>query len=436
MNLLPKIGCRIVQFCFHAALPLLPYREPEQLKQIGDMIPVLLKSKIHSILLVTDKGLRNSGATRDLEHQLYINGITAIIYDKTCANPTVQNAEEAKTLYLQNQCQAIIAFGGGSSIDCAKCTGALVAYPKKKVSQLKGILRVWRRLPMFFAIPTTAGTGSEVTLTAVITDSEKKHKYTMNSFPLIPHYAVLDPNVTRSLPPHLTATTGMDALTHAIEAYIGNSTTCETRKLSLEAVHMIFKYLPAAYQDGNNMEAREHMLLAAYKAGIAFSKSYVGYIHAVAHSLGGQYNIPHGLANAVLLPIILEEYGSCIHIKLHELSIAAGVASADDTPEIGAQKLIQAIRQLNTDMGIETCFQQIKEEDIPTMARHAATEANPLYPVPKLLNHKELMHFYELASEQRPDHATASANAFHRTTNYNHKENIHGKNTHHHRLSF
>ncbi len=401
MKRIPKIGCRMIQFCFHAALPILPYREPQRLTHITDIIPVLQKNNVLSVLLVTDMGLRKSSAVNNLEKQLHENGIRPIIYDKTCANPTVQNAEEAKTLYLQNKCQAIIAFGGGSSIDCAKCTGALLVYPKKKVSQLKGILRVWKKLPSFFAIPTTAGTGSEVTLTAVITDCEKKHKYTMNSFPLIPHYAVLDPNVTISLPPHLTATTGMDALTHAVEAYIGNSTTHETRKLSLEATHMIFEYLPTAYQDGNNIVARENMLLAAYKAGIAFSKSYVGYIHAVAHSLGGQYNIPHGLANAVLLPIILEEYGSCIHQKLHELAIAAGVANVDDTPETGANKFIEAIRQLNAAMGIPTCFQQIKKEDIPTMARHAAMEANPLYPVPKIMNRNELIHFYELASANR-----------------------------------
>ena len=158
-------------------------------------------------------------------------------------------------------------------MDCAKATGALIAYPKKNLAKLKGLLKVWKKLPPLVAIPTTAGTGSEVTVTAVITDSEKKHKYTMNNFTMIPYYAVLDPQVTYSLPPSLTATTGMDALTHAVEAYIGQSTTKETRKLALQATKLIFKNILVAYEDGTNQQARANMLKAAYKAGIAFSKS-------------------------------------------------------------------------------------------------------------------------------------------------------------------
>jgi alcohol dehydrogenase class IV len=244
------------------------------------------------------------------------------------------------------------------------------------------------------AISTTAGTGSEVTVTAVITDSEKKHKYTMNNFTMIPHYAVLDPSVTFSLPRHLTATTGMDALTHAVEAYIGRSTTKETRALALEAVSLIFNNIEAAYEDGRNRRVRANMLRAAYKAGIAFSKSYVGYIHAVAHSLGGQYNIPHGLANSVLMPVVLAEYGECVHRKLYELGIAAGVALESDSHEEGAGKFIQAIVELNARMNIPTMLPGIKREDIVEMARHAAKEANPLYPVPRIMSARELERFY------------------------------------------
>ena len=154
-------------------------------------------------------------------------------------NPTVQNVEEARTLYIRENCEALIAFGGGSSMGCAKAVGARIAYPKKTLQKMKGLLRVLRRIPPLVAIPTTAGTGSEVTVTAVITDSERQHKYTMNNFTMIPSYAVLDPAVTFTLPPSLTATTGMDALTHAVEAYIGGSTTKETRTLALEAVRLI-----------------------------------------------------------------------------------------------------------------------------------------------------------------------------------------------------
>lgn len=240
-------------------------------------------------------------------------------------------------------------------------------------------------------------------MTAVITDSEKKHKYTMNDFTLIPSYAVLDPTVTYSLPPSLTATTGMDALTHAVEAYIGGSTTKETRRCALEATELIFKNIETAYSDGANHTARKNMLEAAYKAGIAFSKSYVGYVHAVAHSLGGQYNVPHGFANSVLMPIVLEEYGETAHKKLHQLAVAAGVAAERDSDAEGAKKFIAAIKELNSRMGIPETISGIKKEDIPLMASHADKEANPLYPVPKLMNAKELEKFYYAVADWSKD---------------------------------
>ncbi len=403
MNILKKFGCRIYQQCFRIAMPILPYREPKILNDIEQIVSILQQKNIKSVLIVTDEGLRKSGCTLVLENSLHENSVEFTVYDKTCANPTITNIEEAKLLYLQNNCQSIIAFGGGSSIDCAKSVGALIAYPKKNIHQLKGLLRVWRKLPTFFAIPTTAGTGSEVTLTAVITDSEKKHKCTMNSFPLIPDYAVLDPKVTVTLPKHLTATTGMDALTHAIEAYIGQSTTKETRKLCLDAIQIIFENILTAYEDGKNLIARKNMLIASYKAGIAFSKSYVGYIHAVAHSLGGEYNIPHGLANAVLLPIFLEKYGKCIYKKLHELAVVVKVANVSDSSEVAANKFIQAIREMNKKMEIPSGFSKIKSEDIPKMSAHASAEANPLYPVPKLMDRKELQYFYELVQQEEKE---------------------------------
>ena len=256
-----------------------------------------------------------------------------------------------------------------------------------------------RAIPTLVAIPTTAGTGSEATLAAVITDAKTRHKYTINSFPLIPSYAVLDPAITFTLPPHLTATTGMDALTHAVEAYIGRSTTAETREMALEAAALIFGNILKAYRDGYDRKARENMLRAAYLAGAAFSKSYVGYVHAVAHSLGGQYNIPHGLANAVLLPIVLEMYGDSVHKKLYRVAVRAGVCDSWDTYGQGAGKFIEAVRSLNRSMGIPVKLKGIKKEDIELMARHADREANPLYPVPKLMDAKELEEIYYRAAD-------------------------------------
>lgn len=394
MNIFAKLGCRAYQLAFRMAMPILPYRNPEIIESVSSIPEALKKRGIESVLLVTDNFLRTSGATAALESALEAADIRCAVYDRTRPNPTVENVEAAREIYIRENCRAIIAFGGGSSMDCAKATGARIAFPNKTLGQLKGLLRVWRKLPMLIAVPTTAGTGSETTVTAVITDPKTHHKYTMNNFTMIPSHAVLDPEVTFSLPRHLTATTGMDALTHAVEAYIGRSTTKETRALALEAAKLVFENIETAYNDGTNRTARANMLRAAHLAGIAFSKSYVGYIHAVAHSLGGQYNIPHGLANSVLLPIVLEDYGDVIHEKLRDMALAASVANEADSPSAAAGKFIDAIRVLNTCMGIPSTLDGIRPADIPLMARHAAREANPLYPVPVLMTAKELERYY------------------------------------------
>ena len=399
MNIVIKCYCRSFQLAFRLAMPLLPYREPERLDSIQALPPLLERLKINSVLMVTDRPLREAGVTRPLEELLEQSGIHCAVYDETRPNPTVHNVEAARERYLEENCRGLIAFGGGSSMDCAKAAGARIVYPRRSVNQMKGLLRVLRRLPPLIAIPTTAGTGSEVTVTAVITDSEKKHKYTMNNFTMIPHYTVLDPEVTRTLPPALTATTGMDALTHAVEAYIGGSTTKETRQYARETVRLVFENLETAYRDGGDLAARKQMLHAAHIAGIAFSKSYVGYVHAVAHSLGGQYNTPHGLANAVLLPIGLELYGPCVYRKLWELGRCAGVVDKDAPEREGAMAFIAAIRGLNRKLSIPEKLPEIQREDIPAMAAHAAREANPLYPVPRLMDASELELFYFKAAD-------------------------------------
>lgn len=395
MNPIKAIYCRSVQAVLRAALPVLPYREPQVFHSCGELSTVFQKENIRRVLIVTDAGIVRSGIAAQLEAVLDEDDISYAVYDQTRPNPTVVNVEQALSLYRRYRCQALIAIGGGSSMDCAKAVGARLARPGTPLGKLKGTLRILRPLPTLIAIPTTAGTGSETTLAAVITDTQAQHKYVMNDFVLIPKYAVLDARLTLSLPPHLTATTGMDALTHAVEAYIGRSTTRQTRQEALEATRLVFANVERAYRNGKDYEARSNMLTAAYRAGIAFSRSYVGYVHAVAHSLGGQYNIPHGLANAVLLPYVLESYGSCIHRKLHDLAVAAGVASPQDEDAGAAAKFIRAIRQLNARMGIPETLEGIRPEDIPVMAAHAEKEANPLYPVPRLMTREELTFFYE-----------------------------------------
>lgn len=399
MFFIKKMGCRIFQAGFRAALPVLPYREPKIINSCKELGKVLEKEKATSVLVVTDKGIVNNGLLVPIEEALKTSNIQYAIYDETLPNPTVINVEDALKVYHANKCNAIVAIGGGSAMDCAKAVGARVVYPKRTVNQLGGKLKAWRKLPTFVAVPTTAGTGSETTLAAMITDSVTHHKYAIMSFPLIPHYAVLDASLTYSLPPKLTATTGMDALAHAVEAYIGRSTTKETRTLALEATKLVFENVYIAYSDGKNHTARENMLHAAYKAGISFSKSYVGYIHAIAHSLGGQYSTPHGLANTVIMPYVLEAYGKSAYKKLHKLGTVAGVCNESDSYKTGAEKFIEAIKKLNKDMGISDKLDGIKKEDIPDMARRAEKEANPLYPVPKLMTRKELEKFYYMVAD-------------------------------------
>ena len=397
MNLAKKIYCRTFQAGFRLTLPFLPYREPGILNSVTEVEPLLKKLGVKSVLLVTDKMLRQFGATAKLEKVLADAGIKCAVYDETCPNPTVKNVEAAREVYINEKCEALIAFGGGSSMDCAKAVGARISYPNKSLDQMKGLIKLWKKLPTLIAIPTTAGTGSEVTITSVITNSEIKHKYTINSFPLIPAYAVLDPEVTLTLPPSLTATTGMDALTHAVEAYIGGYGSKETNAYAIEAVKLIFENLETVYADGKNVEGRRKMLRAAYIAGIAFSKACVGYVHAVAHTLGGQYNIPHGLANAVLMPIVLDEFGESAYGKLHELAVAVGLSKENDNKAESAKKFIQEIRNMNARMNIPTGFTNIEVADIPMLAEHADAEGNPLYPVPKLMDTKELEKIYHKA---------------------------------------
>ena len=394
MNIFKKLYCRTFQIVFRIAIPILPYREPQILTSNDELVSTLLENNTKSVLLVTDAGLTNLGLYNSLVDAMREKGVKVSVYDKTVANPTTQNVDEALGMYRDNACNAIIAFGGGSSMDCAKATGARVARPKKTLGQMKGILKVGKKIPLLIAVPTTAGTGSETTLAAVITDSETRHKYAINDFPLIPSYAMLDANLTVELPKFVTATTGMDALTHAVEAYIGRSTTKDTRQNALEAVKLVFENLYKAYEDGDNLEARDNMLQAAFKAGTAFTKSYVGYVHAIAHSLGGKYNVPHGLANAIILPYVLKKYGRAIYKKLWEMGVYANLFDSDTSIEAGAKIFIEKIEDLNKSMNIGTSIPEIKGEDVPYLAITAEKEANPLYPVPVLYTAEQLEKIY------------------------------------------
>ncbi|RBP95820.1 alcohol dehydrogenase class IV [Cytobacillus firmus] len=394
--------CRMVQKTFKLASPFLPWREPELLEGANslDKLPDVIKKKeISRILIVTDSGISALGLMDGLLSNLQKKNIEFNIYDKTISNPTITNIEEALKAYKKNDCQGIIAFGGGSPMDCAKGVGARVVRPEKSISQLKGQFKVRKELPPIFAVPTTAGTGSEATVAAVITDSESHEKYAIIDLNLIPHYAVLDPLITLKMPPHITAATGMDALTHAIEAYIGRSNTADTRKFSIDAVRLIYDNLYETYQNGENLTARAKMQKAAYLAGLAFTRAYVGNVHAIAHTLGGFYSVPHGLANAVILPYVLEHYGEAVWDPLAELAVAARIGNTSDSAEVKAKNFILSIKSLNSRMGIPPKVSGIQDSDIPIMAERALKEANPLYPVPKIFSRDDMFRLYQLIKD-------------------------------------
>lgn len=393
MNFFKAAYCRIFQLALKISLPFLPYKDPKILQKVDDIPEAIIKCGKKNPLIVTGKRVRGLGLTAGLEEGLSARGLSFSVYDGTAANPTTENAESALKIYKESGCDCIIAFGGGSPMDCAKATGALVARPGKNLGELRGILKVRKELPLLIAVPTTAGTGSETTPAAVIVDSGTRQKYAVSDFPLIPAYAVLDGELLYSLPKNMISTAGMDALTHAVEAYIGRGGNKSSKRDALEACKLIFANLEAAY--GGDKEAANNMLLAAHTAGKAFSKAYVGYVHALAHALGGKYDIPHGLANAVILPAVLREYGKAAHKKLRDIAVYCGLAENCAERGAAAEAVISKIESLNAAFGIGKTFPELKKEDIAGLSAHAEREANPLYPVPVLWDRRKLGEIYK-----------------------------------------
>lgn len=398
MDPLQRLYCRVFQGCFRIALPILPYRDPKILDHVTDIPAQLSAQGKFCPLIVTDSQINALGLTKPLEEALTRRGMDVVVFDGAKPNPTTGMVERAYELYKERGCDSLIAFGGGSPMDCAKAVGVRVARPRKTLGQMAGILKVWHKLPYLIAVPTTAGTGSETTLAAVIVDDKTRHKYVINDFFLIPPCAVLDPQLIHTLPAHLMAATGIDALTHAVEAYIGRSTNRHTRRDAEEATRLVFANLRQAAAH-ESPEAEAAMLRAAHLAGRAFTRSYVGYIHAVSHSLSGKYDLPHGQTNATLLPMVLEMYGDKVHKKLAKLALCAGIGQEGQSEAELAGAFIAAIRALNDELGIPRTIPNIREEDIPALAKYAAKEGNPLYPVPVLWNARELEEIYRKAGK-------------------------------------
>lgn len=393
MNRWKRAYCRTFQTVFRIALPLLPYRDPQVLRKLGDIAGILEREGKHCPLLVTDGFLRTTEAFKELEADLRGKGYRVSVFDGTKPNPTTDMVRQAVEMYRTNGCDCLIAFGGGSPMDVAKATGACIARPHKPLAKMAGILRVRRKLPLLIAVPTTAGTGSETTLAAVLVDDMTRHKYVINDFPLIPRYAVLDSAVLHTLPFAVAAATGMDALTHAVEAYIGRSTTKQTRRDAETAVKLVFADLERA-AGHIDREAEEAMLQASHLAGRAFTRSYVGYVHALSHALSGAYDLPHGQTNATLLPVVLEAYGDAVYPKLARLAVCAGLGKENEPQDVLAKRFLDGVNGLNERLGIPRTVDGIREADIPRLAAFADREANPLYPVPVLWDETQLQTIY------------------------------------------
>ena len=351
-----------------------------------DNITAIIKARgAKKVAMFTDKGIEGAGLFALPEEAVKASGAEYYVLDELPPEPSYMAVQKLVDEFKTSGADLIVACGGGSVMDAAKLASVLVTddYGVKELLDNPGMAQ--KCLPIVL-IPTTAGTGSETTLAAVVTDTKTHEKYALNDPVLRPKYAVLDPELTVGLPPHITSTTGMDALTHAVEAYIGHSNTKDTSEKAEVATKLIFENLEEAYKNGKDLHAREQMLLASHYAGIAFTRAYVGNVHAIAHNLGGFYGVPHGLANAIILPYVLDFYGETAYERLARLCECAGVAKAGQTDEQKALDFIQAIRDMNARMNIPDKIEKIQEKDIETIAKRACKEANPLYPVPRIMD--------------------------------------------------
>ena len=397
MNIFNKIYYRLFQKVMFIGAYFISFKEPKLIKGKGSIKEVINIAKEHgykSIFVVSSKPLESFGLLDEIKEALVNSNLPYKIFLDVDVDPTIDLVEKGLLEYKTLDKACILAIGGGSVIDCAKVIAAR-SKNNKNIRKMKGLFKINHKLPLLMVAPTTAGTGSETTLAAVIVDKENHDKYAINDPHLIPKYAVLDPSFLLTLPGSVTSTTGMDALTHAVEAFIGKSNVKKTRKNALSAIKLIFENLKKSYRDPTNIEYRQNMQIASYQAGVAFTRAYVGYVHALAHSLGGKYKVPHGLANAILLPEVLKAYGTTINTKMAQIYDYVYGKNNSLTNDEKRIHLIEHIENMNKNMNIISNFTSvIKEEDLNDLVNHAYKESHPLYPVPKLLDKDELKNIY------------------------------------------
>ena len=380
---------RLYQRIMAGAVYLLPWREPTVYKGVGmiQMLPAVMRqANINRVLVVTDQGIKNSGI---LDKVLAELDVTYEVYDNVEPNPDEETVKRIRSQYISFGAEGLIGLGGGSVIDATKVVAALVHQPKKEAGDLKGLLKVRGKTAYTVMIPTTAGTGSEVTLAAVISSKRNRLKYTIMDPKLIPNAAILAPELLTSLPKRLTAETGMDVLTHAVESFIGGTRTKQTKNDSVRAVRLIHDYLKRSYDKPDDLEARFGMLEASYYAGRAFTRAYVGNVHAISHALTAFYNSPHGRTNALVMPIVLRMYGESVYKKLAVLADEISLTNASASNEEKAIAFIEWIEGLNETFGIPKHISEINRDDLEALITHAYKEANPMYPVPVIFDRKD-----------------------------------------------
>lgn len=379
---------RIRQSLTFFAQHFLRWKDPRELSGedcVLQLPALLVANGVTRPLLITGPTLYRLGTPAPLLEALSAAGIHASVFSNVGHDPSMATVEETVLAYHDGQCDSIIAFGGGSPIDCAKLCGARVARPRRNLSQMRGVLRVGRRLPPLYAVPTTSGTGSEVTIAAVVT-SGTHQKFMVGDPVLIPRVAVLDPLLTVGMPAAVTAASGMDALSHAVEAYISRNHAPLTDRQAEDASRLIFAHLTTAWQNGGDLTARSAMQQAAFLAGKAFTRANVGFVHAIAHAVGARYDLAHGYACAVAMPAVLRAYGIAAHHRLAMLADALGLAAGAVDEAAKATAMIHSIAELNRALGLPERFAPLRREDIPELAAQAAREGQPFYPAPVILS--------------------------------------------------
>lgn len=386
---------KLFQFILKWSTKLLTFRTPELYSGPGSSLQLcdhIAMTGVKHLLIVTDGMLVKLGLLKPMQERLTQLGVSFVVYDGVMPNPTIEQIETGLVMLKKEGCTAILAIGGGSSIDAAKVIAARAKNPHKIV-HMAGLMRVIFKPMPLYAVPTTAGTGSEVTIAAVVSDPSTTRKFAIMDPKLVPLAAALDGALMAGLPPPITAATGMDALTHAVEAYLSRNWTPMTDAEALEATRLIMLNLRTAVKTGTNIEARQNMALASFKAGVAFTTAGVGYVHAIAHNFGAYYHVPHGLANAIILPYVLDFSKPNCTPRLARLAEVSGLKKGKESEPELADAFIREVRALNTEFGVPTQVDKLKAEDIPAITDKALSEAHWTYAVPRYMDKPECKAF-------------------------------------------